>query len=225
MEWLHKLSCYETRNPMTYRWLKFLAVRCDFFVLPANHREMTQSQTIEVDWEPMTSPNAMPGTDDDDEFSARLDEHKGIVCKIAHAYARNPEDWKDLCQEIILQLWKSYPRFDPRFKFSTWMYRVALNVAISTYRRERRRPNTVVSLEELVVEPAAQPEQTELDQHVAELYRIIGQLDELNRALMLLYLDDTSYRDIASILGISETNVATKINRLKLKIKEQFNKN
>ena len=186
---------------------------------------MTQSQTIEVDWEPMTSPNAMPGTDDDDEFSARLDEHKGIVCKIAHAYARNPEDWKDLCQEIILQLWKSYPRFDPRFKFSTWMYRVALNVAISTYRRERRRPNTVVSLEELVVEPAAQPEQTELDQHVAELYRIIGQLDELNRALMLLYLDDTSYRDIASILGISETNVATKINRLKLKIKEQFNKN
>jgi len=82
-----------------------------------------------------------------------------------------------------------------------------------------------VSLEELVVEPAAQPEQSELDPRVAELYRIIGQLDELNRALMLLYLDDTSYRDIASILGISETNVATKINRLKLKIKEQFKEN
>ena len=88
----------------------------------------------------MTSPNAMPGTAASDEFSARLDEHKGIVCKIAHAYARNPEDWQDLSQEIILQLWKSYPRFDPRFKFSTWMYRVALNVAISNYRRERRRP-------------------------------------------------------------------------------------
>jgi len=173
----------------------------------------------------MTSPDAMPGTPAADEFSARLNEHKGIVCKIAHAYARNPEDWKDLSQEIILQLWKSYPRFDPRFKFSTWMYRVALNVAISNYRRELRRPGAVVSLEEMVVEPAAQPEPTELDRHVAELYRIIGQLDELNRALMLLYLDDTSYREIASILGISETNVATKINRLKIKIKEQFKRN
>ena len=167
----------------------------------------------------------MPGTAASDEFAARLDEHKGIVYKIAHSFARNAEDWKDLTQEIILQLWKSYPRFDPRSKFSTWMYRVGLNVAITAYRRERRRTNTVVPMEEVVVEPAAQTEQTGLDSHVAELYRIIGRLDELNRALMLLYLDDMSYRDIASALGISETNVATKIGRLKLKIKEQFNKN
>jgi RNA polymerase sigma-70 factor (ECF subfamily) len=170
----------------------------------------------------MSPPNATAGTASEDEFSARLSEHKGIVCKIAHAYARNPEDWKDLSQEIILQLWKSYHRFDPRFKFSTWMYRVALNVAISTYRRERRRASAVVSIEEIVVEPASHPEQTDHDRHITELYRIIGQLDELNRALMLLYLDETSYRDIATILGISETNVSTKINRLKLRIKEQF---
>jgi RNA polymerase sigma-70 factor (ECF subfamily) len=173
----------------------------------------------------MTSPNAIGGPGPHDEFSTQLNEHKGIVCKIAYAYARNPEDWKDLSQEIILQLWKSYPHFDPRFKFSTWMYRVALNVAISNYRRERRRTSAVVSMEEIVLEPAAQPEHTDLDRQVAELYRIIGQLDELNRALMLLYLDDTSHRDIARILGISETNVSTKINRLKLKIKEQFTKN
>ena len=105
------------------------------------------------------------------------------------------------------------------------MYRVALNVAISACRREQRRNSAVVPMEELVIEPAALPQQTDLDLQVAELYRIIGQLDELNRALMLLYLDDTSQRDIAGILGISETNVSTKINRLKLKIKEQFNKN
>ena len=166
----------------------------------------------------------VPGTASD-EFSARLEQHKGIVYKVAHAYARNPEDWKDLCQEIILQLWKSYPRFDSRFKFSTWMYRVVLNVAISTYRRERRRTSAVVPMEETVLDRVAQPEQTDLDLQVADLYRIIGQLDELNRALMLLYLDDTGYRDIATILGISETNVGTKINRLKLKIKEQFNQN
>lgn len=170
----------------------------------------------------MTSPLAMPAPAVSDEFSARLNEHRGIVYKIAHAYARNPEDWKDLTQEIILQLWKSYPRFDPRFKFSTWMYRVALNVAISTCRREQRRTSAVVSMEELVLEPAAPLAPTDLDHQVAELYRVIGQFDELNRALMLLYLDDTSYRDMARILGISETNVATKINRLKLKIKEQF---
>ncbi len=173
----------------------------------------------------MISPNAMSGTAANDEFSARLDEHKGIVCKIAHAYARNPEDWQDLSQEIILQLWKSYHRYDPRFKFSTWMYRVALNVAISACRREQRRTSTVVPLEESILESAAQTEQFDLDLQVAELYRIIGQLDELNRALMLLYLDDTSHRDIASILGISETNVSTKINRLKQKIKEQFKTN
>jgi RNA polymerase sigma-70 factor (ECF subfamily) len=173
----------------------------------------------------MTIAKDMSGPAANDEFSALLNEHKGIVCKIAHAYARDPEDWKDLSQEIILQLWKSYPRFDPRFKFSTWMYRVALNVAISNYRRARRRTSSVVSIEEILLEPAAQPEPAGLDRQVAELYRVIGQLDELNRALMLLYLDDTSHRDIAKILGISETNVSTKINRLKLKIKEQFNQN
>jgi RNA polymerase sigma factor (sigma-70 family) len=173
----------------------------------------------------MTSLHAVPGTAAADEFATRLDEHKGIVYKIAHSYARNAEDWKDLTQEIILQLWKSYPRFDPRFKFSTWMYRVGLNVAITAYRRESHRKNGLVPMEEVVVEPAAQTEQTGPEGHIAELYRIIGQLDELNRALMLLYLDDMSYRDIARTLGISETNVATKISRLKLKIKERFKGN
>jgi RNA polymerase sigma factor (sigma-70 family) len=172
----------------------------------------------------MTSLHAKLGTAASDEFADRLDEHKGIVYKIAHSFARNAEDWKDLTQEIILQLWKSYPRFDPRFKFSTWMYRVGLNVAITAYRRESRRTNTVVPMEEFLIESAAQTEPTGHDSRVAELYLIIGQLDELNRALMFLYLDDMSYRDIASTLGISETNVATKISRLKLKIKEQFNK-
>lgn len=173
----------------------------------------------------MTSPHAVPGISVHDEFAARLDEHKGIVYKIARSYAHNAEDRKDLTQEIILQLWKSYPRFDPRFKFSTWMYRVGLNVAITTYRRERHRTKGLVPVEEFVVEPSAQTEQTGLEGDIAQLYHIIGQLDELNRALMLLYLDDMSYRDIAKTLGISETNVATKISRLKLKIKERFNKN
>jgi len=156
----------------------------------------------------------------DDQFSALLEEHKGIIYKIAHSYCRNAEDRKDVIQEIIVQLWKSHGRYEERFKLSTWIYRVALNVAISAYRREKKRSERVSPLEEIIVEPATELEQA--DPKVATLRRIIDQLDELNRALMILYLDDNSYRDIAGILGLTETNVATKINRLKLKIKEQF---
>ena len=155
-----------------------------------------------------------------DQFSALIDEHKGIIFKIANSYCRNVEDRKDLIQEIAVQLWKSHRKYDPRFKLSTWIYRIALNVAISTYRREKRRSDRVSPLEEIIVEPAA--EQEAPDPKIAMLHRIIAQLDELNRALMILYLDDNSYRDIAGILGLTETNVATKISRLKLKIKEQF---
>jgi RNA polymerase sigma factor (sigma-70 family) len=157
----------------------------------------------------------------DDQFSTLIEEHKGIIYKIANSYCRNAEDRKDLIQEIVVHLWKSHDRYDDRFKLSTWIYRVALNVAISAYRREKKRSERVSPLEEIIIEPAAEPV-GESDPKIATLHRIIDQLDELNRALMILYLDDNSYRDIARILGLTETNVATKINRLKLKIKEQF---
>lgn len=156
----------------------------------------------------------------DDQFSALVEEHKGIIYKIANSYCRNAEDRKDLIQEIVVHLWKSHDRYDDRFKLSTWIYRIALNVAISAYRREKKRTDRVSPLEEIIIEPAAPSEPP--DPKIATLHRIIDQLDELNRALMILYLDDNSYRDIAGILGLTETNVATKINRLKLKIKEQF---
>ena len=157
----------------------------------------------------------------DDQFSALIEEHKGILYKIAQSYCRNPEDRKDLIQEIVVQLWKSHGRYDSRFKLSTWIYRIALNIAISFYRRDKKRSAQTVPLEEMIIEPAVEPVVSPNEQ-IAALYRVIAQLDELNRALMILYLDDKSYREIASILGISETNVATKISRLKQKIKEQL---
>jgi RNA polymerase sigma factor (sigma-70 family) len=156
----------------------------------------------------------------DDQFSALIEEHKGIIYKIANSYCRNAEDRKDVIQEIIVHLWKAHGRYDDRFKLSTWIYRIALNVAISAYRREKKRSERVSPLDEIIIEPAEESDQP--DSKIAILHRIIDRLDELNRALMILYLDDTSYRDIAGILGLTETNVATKINRLKLKIKEQF---
>src|ERR1700676_436877 len=107
----------------------------------------------------------------DDQFSALIEEHKGIIYKIANSYCRNAEDRKDLIQEIVVHLWKSYTRYDDRFKLSTWTYRIALNVSISAYRREKKRSERVSPLEEIIVEPAVEPEQ--FDPKIATLNRII----------------------------------------------------
>jgi RNA polymerase sigma factor (sigma-70 family) len=155
-----------------------------------------------------------------ERFQALLDEHKRILYKVCHSYCRNGDDREDLAQEIIVQLWRSFGRFDERYRFSTWMYRIALNVAISFYRRESTRTRHVISDDEKVLdavdETCSQPEDIRL------LYEFIEKLDELNRPLVLLYLDGNSYAEIASVLGITETNVATRINRLKNSMKQEF---
>lgn len=155
-------------------------------------------------------------------FGTLLEQHRGIVLKVAGTYCRNRADRDDLAQEIAAQLWRSFPRFDPKQVFSTWMYRVALNVAISFTRGRRIREERIVALDErvhdAVDENAADPE---ADEHLALLYAFIDRLDTLNRALLLLYLDERSYREIAEILGITETNVATKIGRLKRRLQEE----
>jgi RNA polymerase sigma factor (sigma-70 family) len=139
---------------------------------------------------------------------------------VCHLYCRNRDDREDLAQEIIVQLWRSFGRFDEHYRFSTWMYRIALNVAISFYRRETTRTRHVISDNEHVLdavdETKSQPED------IRFLYRFIEKLDELNKALVLLYLDGNSYAEIAGVLGISETNVATKISRLKNSMKQEF---
>src|ERR1700730_8644482 len=95
----------------------------------------------------------------DDQFSALIGEHKGIIYKIANSYCRNAEDRKDLIQEIIVHLWKSHDRYGDRFKLSTWIYRIALNVAISAYRRQKMRSERISPLGEIIVEPAVGPAQ------------------------------------------------------------------
>jgi RNA polymerase sigma-70 factor (ECF subfamily) len=155
-----------------------------------------------------------------ERFAALLEEHQGILFKAANSYCRNAADREDLIQEIRVQLWRAFSAYDERRPFSTWMYRIALNVAISFARRTRQRERFTVPLDtseaERIVADAAQ----EPDERLEALYRILNSLDELNRALLLLYLDDYSYREIAEILGITETNVATKISRLKQQIRK-----
>ena len=156
-------------------------------------------------------------------FEALLDQHRGIVFKVAGIYSRSVADREDLVQEISVQLWRSFARYDDRqAKFSTWMYRIALNVAISQVRRSGSETGRVEPLQAHHLETVGGEAMPEPDERLTTLYAFIGQLDPLNRALILLYLEDRSYVEIAEILGISETNVATKISRIKQKLRGQM---
>jgi RNA polymerase sigma-70 factor, ECF subfamily len=157
-----------------------------------------------------------------ERFQTLIGQHRGIVLKVAHTYARLPEDRRDLAQEILAQAWKSFSAWDAGRPFSTWMYRVALNVAISHARGTENRERHVAIDDD--IEPIHEDDDArEADDGVRALYRCIARLDPLNRALLMLYLDEKSQRDIAEILGISESNVATKIARLKLRIRNDIN--
>lgn len=160
--------------------------------------------------------------DQREAFTRLLDQHAGIIRKVAATYTGNRADRLDLAQEISLQLWKAYPRYSPERPFSTWMYRIALNVAISFLRSATRPHRQTVSLEATELDVADETTTPETDERVAELQQVIARLDPLNRALLLLYLDERSYREIASILGITETNVATKISRLKERVRKEM---
>ncbi len=162
-----------------------------------------------------------------DEFLAAIDAHKKIIYKVVNSYCKNKEDRKDLEQEIIIHLWNSFGKYNIKYKYSTWMYRIALNVAISFYRKERKwSVRNGFYNEELIYSITDENEyNTELDHNIKLLQEFINKLNELNKALMLLYLEEKPYAEIAGILGISKTNVATKISRLKLNLKKEFQKN
>lgn len=163
----------------------------------------------------------MPTPEDHDPCMAQLDAHRGILYKVASSYCPRVEDRNDLIQEITLQVWRSYPRFDGRCKFSTWMYRIALNVAISFHRREKTHP-VLVPGGDLLEELAAAPDASPVTEEIRILQGFIEGLEGLDKALVLLYLDDRSHQEIAEILGVSSTNVATKIARIKQRLRRDF---
>lgn len=164
---------------------------------------------------------ATPMTDTPAEaFEVLLQRHRGIVHKVAAGYARGAEDRADLAQEIAVQLWRAWPSYDPARSFSTWMYRIALNTAIS-HLRARTQPGRPVPLDDhldsLADERAFDPETHE---RLRLLQRFIATLGPLDRALLLLYLEERSGREIAEVLGIGESNVTTRIGRLKQRLRE-----
>lgn len=164
----------------------------------------------------------MSSTEKSDLFLSVIQTNKGIVFKIANSYCINPEDRKDLIQEIIVQLWKSFDRYNTQYKYSTWIYRIALNVAISFYRKDKRRKKVSGPFPESIINVADNGNTCQTEEDIGLLQKFISELKELDRALILLYLEEKSYNEIAEIMGISETNVATKIGRIKIVLQQKF---
>lgn len=149
-------------------------------------------------------------------FLKLMDEHQGIIHHISTLYSNSKEERDDISQEIILQLWRSFGSFQNQSKFSTWLYRVALNTAISHLRKSKKTP--WVSLEkstEIAVEMA-----DDLEEEISFLYQAINNLTKIDKAIVLLYLEEYNYEEMADILGISSVNVGVKINRIKKRLKK-----
>ncbi len=156
------------------------------------------------------------------DFVALLNENQNLVHKICRMYTDSKAAHDDLFQEISIQLWRSYDRFEGKSKFSTWMYRVGLNTAITLYRKEKKRIDNGV-LHENTPQLMVQEYDTEIDEQLDWLYKKINSFSEIDKALILLYLEDKKYEEISETLGISSINARVKMNRIKKKLKEMIN--
>jgi RNA polymerase sigma-70 factor, ECF subfamily len=148
-------------------------------------------------------------------FQAWLAEHAGLLLKVVRSFAQGPADADDLLQEVLLQVWMSLPSFRDQSKPTTWLYRVALNTALGWKRQQSRHRRGAVPLDvhqEIAAESGEDPARQE---SLEQLYGAIRQLDPAKRALVLLYLDGLSYADMAEVIGISESNVGVRLNRIK----------
>jgi RNA polymerase sigma-70 factor (ECF subfamily) len=154
-----------------------------------------------------------------DAFLQSLQQHRGILYTVANAYCARREDRGDLIQEIVVELWRAWPRFDARASFSTWMHQIAVNVAISVHRGESRRIRDALPIEEFGLDlAAADRAMGQHDDDLLALHQLIAQLDGISRALILLYLEGYAQDEIAAMLGLSATNVATRTQRIKQKL-------
>ena len=160
----------------------------------------------------------MPDSNED-HFTALLAEHGPSLRKVTLTYGVSAEDREDLHQEILVQLWRSFASHDPARPFATWMYRVALNVAISHVRRVVRGRRIVTAVEPPLDPPDPRTNDVPTDERLSILQRLMAGLDELDRALLLLHLEERSYREIADVLGLSESNVGTRLTRLRQRLR------
>ncbi len=156
------------------------------------------------------------------KFVVELEKNQNIIHKVCRSYTNSEAAHKDLFQEITIQLWKAYPKFRGESKFSTWMYRVSFNTAISLYRKSKRKIETSQIYDNLK-ELEYQDYDDSHDRQLDLLYEAIQSLNDIEKALALLYLEDKSYKEISNVLGISEVNARVKMNRTKRKLKNILN--
>jgi RNA polymerase sigma factor (sigma-70 family) len=156
----------------------------------------------------------------DDNFIREVNQNLGIAHKVVRIYFINDQDDReDVLQEMMYQLWKSYPHFDGRSKFSTWMYSVCLNTALTYKRKLKKEQSESLSLShEEIVDPVSSNQ----DESVDQLFNAISSLSPLNKAIILLYLDELSYDEIATITGLSKSNVSVRLVRIKRELEMQL---
>ena len=155
-------------------------------------------------------------------FVELLEEHQNIVHKVCRLYTNNQEAHNDLFQEITIQLWKAFPKFRGDAKFSTWMYRVGLNTAITLYRKSKRTINTY-EIESFQFKLKAEDYDDTEEQQLKLMYKAVKELGDVDKALVFLYLEDKNYTEIAETMGISEVNARVKMNRIKTKLRTILN--
>ena len=155
------------------------------------------------------------------EFIEMIAAQKRVIYKVCYVYAKDEDDLNDLFQEVVLNLWKGFPRYRGDSKLTTWVYSVATKTCITYLRHVTKRPQTVPLTTDVT---GLLADENEHAGQLRELYRLINQLGKLERALILLWLEERSYQEIAEILGISRANVAVKLNRTKEKLKKMSNR-
>ena len=155
-------------------------------------------------------------------FVTELENNQNIVHKVCTLYTNDRDAHNDLFQEITIQLWKAYPKFRGESKFSTWMYRVALNTAITLYRKSKKRVQTI-DYDAVIFKIKADEYDATEEQQLKLMYKAVKQLNDIDKALVFLYLEDKDYTEIAETLGISEVNARVKMNRIKGKLRTILN--
>ena len=156
-----------------------------------------------------------------EDFTRLISDHEGTLYKVTAVYTNDRDSQQDLYQEVVLQLWRSYEKYRGDAQRGTWLYRVALNTAIS-YLRQNKRRATVIDTGAYVPDMSEQRDDA-LEERLRQLYRQIGQLDPLEKGLILLYLEERSYEEMAAITGLSQSNVGTRLSRIKDKLKQRIN--
>ncbi len=155
-------------------------------------------------------------------FIELLEKHQNIVHKVCRIYTNNQDAHNDLFQEITIQLWKAFPKFRGDSKFSTWMYRVGLNTAITLYRKSKRRIRTE-EFDAFQFKISAEAYDDTEEEQIKLMYKAVHQLNDIDKGLIFLYLEDKNYKEISETMGISEVNARVRMNRIKTKLKTILN--